>query len=198
MLLGVTGKTMETSELNGTTLFSLNTTYMEVITTTNTTERLETMSSTKIDTTHESTKATAAALEARVPPFNIAQLLHGHNQVVTGADARINHPLNIVQQNLTHGQGGNGNVILNFIKNGDMETGFMTAGVAVCLAMILLGVLCILRKKRRGYFRIPTSSDIKKYDYFYKPSNGNNTLDDEYENTFVGVSVPLLQEVTKV
>ena len=168
---------------------------MDVIASTNGTDRLETLPSTKADIVHESTKA--PGLEARIPPFNIAHLLHGHGhgQVLTGADARTNHPL-MVQENLTNGDAHN-NVILNFIKNGDMETGFMTAGVAVCLTMILLGVLYILKRRRQGYFRIPTSSDIKKYDYFYKPSNGN-ALDDEYENTFVGVSVPLLQEVTKV
>ena len=35
------------------------------------------------------------------------------------------------------------------------------------------------------------------YDYIYKPVSGG-ALDDEYETTFVGVSIPLLQEVTRI
>ena len=35
------------------------------------------------------------------------------------------------------------------------------------------------------------------YDYIYKPVSGS-TLDEEYETTFVGVSIPLLQEVTRI
>ncbi len=35
------------------------------------------------------------------------------------------------------------------------------------------------------------------YDSIYKPSQGD-ILDDEYENTFVGVDVPLLQEISAV
>ena len=185
---------MATIQTNETTYTPFNeTTALEVIASTNTTERIDTILPTKL----EMMMTKASGLEARIPPFNIAQLLHGHghSQVVT-TDARTNHPLNVIKDNLTNGD-SNGNVILNMIKNSDMETGFMTAGVAVCLTMIILGVWYIVKKRRQGYFRIPTSSDVKKYDYFYKPSNGN-ALDDEYENTFVGVSVPLLQEVTKV
>ena len=185
---------MATIQINESTFTLFNeTTALEVIASTNnTTERIDTNLPTKLEMTTK-----VSGLEARIPPFNIAQLLHGHghNQVVT-ADARTNHPLNAAKDNFTNGE-SNGNVILNIIKNSDMETGFMTAGVAVCLTMIILGVWYIVKKRRQGYFRIPTSSDVKKYDYFYKPSNGN-ALDDEYENTFVGVSVPLLQEVTKV
>ena len=197
--------TMEVTHINETTYSLLNGTISSVVETTAstnnaTTHRIDTHISptTKTDFTSK-----LAGLEARIPPFNIAQLLHGHGhgQVVT-ADARANHPLNVFHNNLTNGGGGggvdsNGNVILNMFKNSDMETGFVTAGVAICLTVIVLGVWYIVKKRRQGYFRIPTSSDVRKYDYFYKPSGGNS-LDDEYENTFVGVSVPLLQEVTKV
>ena len=47
------------------------------------------------------------------------------------------------------------------------------------------------------YQRLPTSPNEKSKPRLYKPSQGG-LLDEEYENTFVGVSVPLLQEVTKI
>ena len=59
-------------------------------------------------------------------------------------------------------------------------------GVSICMAIIWVA------RRRGDYTRLKIEKD-KAYDYIYKP---NGVLDDEYENTFVGVSVPLLQEIT--
>jgi len=49
--------------------------------------------------------------------------------------------------------------------------------------------------------RSPASPNGNKYDYIYRPlsgtsSGGGNRIEDEYETTFVGVSIPLLHEVS--
>ena len=158
--------------MNGTTFTPLNgtTSNVEIFTSSinSSTNRIDSIipstSTTKLDITTK-----FSGLEARIPPFNIAQLLHGHGhgQVVT-ADARANHQLSAARDNLTNGGDSNGNVILSMLKNSDMETGFVTAGVAICLTVIVLGVWYVVKRRRQGYFRIPASSDVRKYDYFYK------------------------------
>ena len=64
------------------------------------------------------------------------------------------------------------------------------------LAAICLAIVVIWFVKRRGgsYSRLAVFKE-KGYDYIYRP---NGVLDDEYENTFVGVSVPLLQDITVI
>lgn len=71
--------------------------------------------------------------------------------------------------------------------------------MAVGGGMILLLIILILIRKSRyfKYHRVPTW-ESNGYLYIYKPLVGHKELDEEYENTFVGVSVPLLQETTKI
>ena len=81
--------------------------------------------------------------------------------------------------------------------------------VTVSVAMVVLSMLAIFGMAvvcRRHvilskYNSLPSSSansaSYFAYDYIYRPLHGNR-LDDEYENTFVGVSIPLLQEVTVI
>ncbi len=208
---------LRTERMESTTSFNETTTSiavektspMEVITSTNAAvEKIRDfhVSSARMDLGSRAAATAVTGLEARIPPFNIAQLLHGHRgqtspAPTTGPGIMINHP-NFVQENLTdnnhRGDRNPGNVILNMFRDGDMEAGFATAGIAIFVTVLILGVFCVLRRKKRlSYAKIPSSSDVKRYEYFYRPSNGNS-LDDEYENTFVGVSVPLLHEVTKI
>ena len=186
---------METASLEQITAAAAEegTSPMEVITSTDATEGMRDFSSAKMDL---STRG--IGLGSRIPPFNIAKLLHGHGRSPDGPspDHNINHPVNFVQENLNN-RDGNRNVILNLFKDGDLETGFVTAAVAIFLTLVILVGFYVMRRRRRNYNKIPTSSDVGRYEYFYKPSNGNS-LDEEYENTFVGVSVPLLHEVTKI
>lgn len=48
--------------------------------------------------------------------------------------------------------------------------------------------------------RSPMSPVGNKYDYIYRPLGGGsgNRIEDEYETTFVGVSIPLLHEVSDI
>ena len=63
-----------------------------------------------------------------------------------------------------------------------------------------LGVVCWLQIKKRWmllrYEQLP-ATETKEEHLVFKPSHGG-LLDEEYENTFVGVSIPILQDVTKV
>ena len=65
------------------------------------------------------------------------------------------------------------------------------------VSVFFLGMVAIscFRRKRK-YQKIPTNEPIT-YDYIYRPLQGN-VLDEEYENTFVGVSIPLLQDNTRI
>ena len=78
-----------------------------------------------------------------------------------------------------------------------LSNGHMAAAVvsSVCV-FILVVILWIYCRKPYNYQKIQ-SDESSKYEYIYKPLAGG-TLDEEYENTFVGVSIPLLQDNTKV
>ena len=76
----------------------------------------------------------------------------------------------------------------------------------IALILLLVALSCVVVCRRRGgpfvsYASLPSSggggTSGSGYDYIYKPLHGGR-LDDEYENTFVGVSIPLLQEVSVV
>ena len=68
-----------------------------------------------------------------------------------------------------------------------------------CFLLAVCWVRCNRRLMLLRYERLPATvaeqRDAK--GFVYKPSNGD-LLDEEYENTFVGVSIPILQEVTMV
>ncbi len=75
--------------------------------------------------------------------------------------------------------------------------------IYVTFGLILLCFLCMVcfvQCKRRWmiirYERLPVTEEYKT-NFDYKPTPGG-LLDEEYENTFVGVSMPILHEVTKV
>ena len=95
--------------------------------------------------------------------------------------------------------------------------------VAAVLVGVLLSMLCVCRQREggkgwcnslplpcgqregaaRGWYnsllalRGRHKHGTKTLDYIYRPLQGD-VRDDDYENTFVGVSVPLLQDVTKI
>ena len=90
-------------------------------------------------------------------------------------------------------------VIWNIIQNGEAYLGIIAVLFGILFAAVTMVLLYLfLWKKRTRYTRLLGSSDGTQYDYIYKPQASNAVLDDEYENTFVGVSVPLLQEISKV
>ena len=64
---------------------------------------------------------------------------------------------------------------------------------AVFIFTILVGVL--YHKRQNSHQSMVMNSST--YDYIYKPLK-KGILDDEYESTFVGVDVPLLQEVSVI
>ena len=64
---------------------------------------------------------------------------------------------------------------------------------AVFIFTILVGVL--YHRRQSSYQSMVMNSST--YDYIYKPLK-KGILDDEYESTFVGVDVPLLQEVSDI
>lgn len=69
----------------------------------------------------------------------------------------------------------------------------------VVFTIILFAVACIVFHfvhRKKSYESVVQEEDIP-YNYIYKPAQ-IGYIDDEYENTFVGVSIPLLQDVTKV
>ena len=77
--------------------------------------------------------------------------------------------------------------------------------IGVVFALILL-VLGISRHSRWNYEVVPTTDDHQNisnsnprtsYSDIYKPVM-DQRIQSDYENTFVGVSIPLLQDVSKV
>jgi hypothetical protein len=68
------------------------------------------------------------------------------------------------------------------------------------MVFCLLFVVCLVQIRKKflllRYERLPVTND-QKPTHIYKPSHGG-LLDEEYENTFVGMSIPILQDVTKV
>ena len=66
---------------------------------------------------------------------------------------------------------------------------------ALVFLMVVLSFYSYIRRHHQ-YEKLPTGDTIS-YDYIYRPLQGN-MLDDEYENTFVGVSIPLLQDNTRI
>ena len=74
----------------------------------------------------------------------------------------------------------------------------VTAVASIVFLIVILLVIFTTRRKHL-YHIIPSSNDRNiTYDYIYKPLIGSLVLDEEYENTFVGVSIPLLHDNTKL
>ncbi|KAK2142685.1 hypothetical protein LSH36_923g01030 [Paralvinella palmiformis] len=68
----------------------------------------------------------------------------------------------------------------------------------LCFLLLVFWIQCKKRLMLLRYERLPvTVADQRETNFAYKPSNGD-WLDEEYENTFVGVSIPILQDVTKL
>ena len=88
------------------------------------------------------------------------------------------------------------------------SSGFLYHGryilVGALIIAVLLSALFVYRQRvgpRAWYQSIMSMKShrhrTKTLDYIYRPIQGD-VRDDDYENTFVGVSVPLLQDVSKV
>ena len=89
------------------------------------------------------------------------------------------------------------NLVWNLIENGEMDLGLLAASLGILLAVIVMVSLYFMMRSKRFYSRIPGTCEGHDYEYIYKPLAGS-AIDEEYENTFVGVSIPLIQDVTKV
>ena len=76
----------------------------------------------------------------------------------------------------------------------------LVTAVASIVFLVVILLVIFTTKRRHVYHIIPSSNDrnISNYDYIYKPLIGSLVLDEEYENTFVGVSIPLLHDNTKL
>ena len=83
----------------------------------------------------------------------------------------------------------------NWSVHTNYAIGVPVAGILVMCVLIMI-ITKICKKGQLGYTKL-FQERTKGFDYIYKPLMGAG-LDDEYENTFVGVSVPLLQEVSEV
>ncbi len=95
------------------------------------------------------------------------------------------------------GENSHDNLIWNLVANGEMDLGLLAASLGILLAAVVMVSLYLMMRSKRFYSRIPSSCEGQDYEYIYKPLAGG-ALDEEYENTFVGVSIPLIQDVSKV
>lgn len=74
--------------------------------------------------------------------------------------------------------------------------GIVVGTLAVLFILSAFGLL-LCRRRLQTYHSLPSGS-TRNYDYLYRPLNKAGRLNEEYDHTFVGVSIPLLQEVTIV
>ena len=82
------------------------------------------------------------------------------------------------------------------IITGDNVVFAAIAGIlGLCALITLILTLYILLKRNNWYERV-VCSDERLQDYFHKSTS--HYIDEEYENTFTGVSIPLMQDVSKV
>lgn len=74
--------------------------------------------------------------------------------------------------------------------------------IFVTLAAIMIVILTIILisyfKRYNHYSKVPNVDPYTYYEYIYKPIQGNAHLDSQYEHTFVGVSIPILQDNTRI
>ena len=82
------------------------------------------------------------------------------------------------------------------IITGDNAVFAAIAGIlGVCALVSVIMTLYILLKRKNRYERVVCVDDRFR-DFFHKPTT--HYIDEEYENTFTGVSIPLMQDVSKV
>ena len=120
--------------------------------------------------------------------------------VESPSTARLRHVTDIISSS-TSTPATTFDSVVNFrIPSGPpSSSGWTYIAGAFAIILIVLLILAIsgflmCRRHVMSYSSLP-SSNPGAYDYIYRPLHGNR-LDEEYENTFVGVSIPLLQEVT--
>ncbi len=92
-----------------------------------------------------------------------------------------------------------GSILWNIFQSGEVDLGIIAASLGIllsCIAGILL--LSYVWQRRRRYTKLFSSSSAEDVGFIYNPATNIPHLDEEYENTFVGVSIPLLQDVSKV
>lgn len=73
-------------------------------------------------------------------------------------------------------------------------TVYLTVAFSIILFVVLFMWICCRSHER---FRQISISRDQLYEYIYSPLHRSDQ-DDEYENTYVGISIPLLQDNTKV
>ncbi len=81
-------------------------------------------------------------------------------------------------------------------NNSHILTWYIYVPILFCILLISIIITVYVIRRRKHYKTIELPEEIG-YEYIYKPLiSGAN--DEEYENTFVGVSIPLLQDVSRV
>ena len=76
-----------------------------------------------------------------------------------------------------------------------MDLGLLAAFLGILTIVMVMVSLYWMMRSKRFKSRIPGTCEGRDYGYIYKPLAGAGATDEEYENTFVGVSVPLIQNV---
>jgi len=135
--------------------------------------------------------AQVAALSTGSPstktPFDVTSGLAPHtDKFVTmknGADAIETTTLRMTEEMMS-----TGNSRLTVL------TVYLTVAFSIVLFVMLFMWICCRGHER---FRQISVSREQLYEYIYSPLHRNDQ-DDEYENTYVGISIPLLQDNTKV
>lgn len=95
-----------------------------------------------------------------------------------------------------------GSVTLSAETLADISSGYFNVAGVVIGALALLFLLSafglvLCRRRLHAYHSLPSGSS-SHYDYLYRPLHKAGHLSEECNHTFVGVSIPLLQEVTIV
>lgn len=84
------------------------------------------------------------------------------------------------------------------VKHDEIIVLIVLVSIVTFVGLLALFVLKVILRKRHAYQLIPAHDPHHRFDYIYRPIQGNVALDDEYENTFVGVSIPILQDNTRI
>lgn len=86
----------------------------------------------------------------------------------------------------------------NNVEISDVSNSYVMAAVlslSICFMLVVVILYSLCQKATSGQGEV---NQCAEYDmYKYEPSS-DGILDLEYENTFVGVSVPLLQDVSNI
>ena len=79
------------------------------------------------------------------------------------------------------------------VNHGHIATATVLTALSLLVVVVSMWIYC----RRRASYQHIEEDGYHTADFVYKPLIGGG-LDDEYENTFVGVSIPLLQDNTKL